>query len=370
MKTPAAVAAAVLALVFAQAAGAETPKKAAPSIEVVFVLDTTGSMGGLLEGAKRKIWSIVNDLARGKPTPKIKMGLVAYRDRTDTYVTQVEPLSANLDAVYEKLLALKAEGGGDGPEDVLTALDDAVNKSGWSSAPRTLRIVFLVGDAPPHNDYKDVPAYPKTVQAAVLKGIKVNAIRCGADPSTGADWSAIARLGEGKFFTIDQGGGVRNVETPFDRSIAELQARLDGTTLAFGAKAEEARMDIARGRSFAAAAPASAMAARAEFKSKAGFSREKDLLAAVEGGSVQLAEVKDSDLPETMKGRSLEEKKAQLAKVSEEREALRRQLADLAKKREKFIMGKAAKTPASKDGFDAKVTATLREQAGSIGVQY
>ncbi|MBI5882854.1 MAG: VWA domain-containing protein [Elusimicrobia bacterium] len=349
---------------------AETPKKDAPSIEVVFVLDTTGSMGGLLEGAKRKVWSIVNDMAKGKPTPKIKMGLVAYRDRGDRYVTQVEPLSANLDAVYEKLLALKAEGGGDGPEDVLQALDDAVNKAGWSSAPRTLRIMFLVGDAPPHSDYKDIPPYPRTVQAAVIKGIKVNAIRCGGDGQTGEDWQKIARLGEGRFFSIDQSGGVQAVETPFDRSIAELQSKLDGTTLAYGAKASEARRDMARGMSFAAAAPASAMAARAEYKSKAGFAAEKDLLAAVEGGSVSLSDVKESELPDSLKGKSPAEQKALLAKVSEERTALKRRLADLAKKREKFIADKAAKTPASKDGFDVKVTETLREQAKSVGIRY
>jgi hypothetical protein len=112
------------------------------------------------------------------------------------------------------------------------------------------------------------------------------------------------------------------------------------------------------------------MAARAEYKSKAGFAAEKDLLAAVEGGSVRIAEVKDSELPEPLKGKSLAEKKAHLSKVSEERTVLKRRLADLAKKREKFIADKVAKTPASKDGFDVRVTETLREQAKSVGIRY
>src|SRR5688572_30028767 len=51
-----------------------------PTIEVVFALDTTGSMGGLLEGAKEKIWSIASEIARGQPTPILKVGLVGYRD--------------------------------------------------------------------------------------------------------------------------------------------------------------------------------------------------------------------------------------------------------------------------------------------------
>ena len=55
-------------------------KKKAPQIEVVFCLDTTGSMGGLIEAAKQKIWSISNQIANGKPTPELKIGLVAFRD--------------------------------------------------------------------------------------------------------------------------------------------------------------------------------------------------------------------------------------------------------------------------------------------------
>jgi hypothetical protein len=62
-------------------------------IEVVFVLDTTGSMGGLIQSAKEKIWSIASTMATAKPTPEIRMGLVAYRDRGDSYVTRAVDLS-------------------------------------------------------------------------------------------------------------------------------------------------------------------------------------------------------------------------------------------------------------------------------------
>ena len=93
------------------------PKNKAKNIEMVFVLDTTGSMGGLIEGAKNKIWRIVNDVMQGKDKVNLKLGLVAYRDRGDRYVTEVTPLSDDLDKVYGKLMAYVADGGGDGPED-------------------------------------------------------------------------------------------------------------------------------------------------------------------------------------------------------------------------------------------------------------
>src|SRR5215831_756131 len=59
-----------------------------PRIEVCFVLDTTGSMGGLIEGAKQKIWSIANEMVSAKPTPELRLGLVAFRDRGDEYVVK------------------------------------------------------------------------------------------------------------------------------------------------------------------------------------------------------------------------------------------------------------------------------------------
>src|SRR4051812_15644493 len=64
-----------------------------PKVEVVFCLDTTGSMTGLIDGAKAKIWAICNQIAGGKPTPDLKVGLVAYRDRGDDYITKVYDLT-------------------------------------------------------------------------------------------------------------------------------------------------------------------------------------------------------------------------------------------------------------------------------------
>src|SRR5262245_58747597 len=99
---------------------------APPRVEVAFVIDTTGSMAGLIDGAKRKVWSIANQLASGQPTPKVRIALVAYRDRGDAYVTQVHDLTDDIDAVYADLQRFAAEGGGDTPESVDQALHEAV----------------------------------------------------------------------------------------------------------------------------------------------------------------------------------------------------------------------------------------------------
>src|SRR5688572_14609655 len=94
------------------------PTDLAPKIEVTFVLDTTSSMAGLIEGAKRKIWTIARQMVGGRPTPAIRLGLIGYRDRGDEYVTRTFDLTNDIDAIYGHLTELQAVGGGDIPESV------------------------------------------------------------------------------------------------------------------------------------------------------------------------------------------------------------------------------------------------------------
>ncbi len=148
----------------------DTQSVARHKVQAVFVLDTTGSMSGLIDTAKQKIWSIASSMAQAQPAPEIEIGLVGYRDRGDAYVTQVIDLSEDLDTVYARLMDFQADGGGDTPEDVNTALDHAINRISWSNDPDTYQVVFLVGDAPPHMDYADVPKYPETLRAAEQRG--------------------------------------------------------------------------------------------------------------------------------------------------------------------------------------------------------
>ena len=110
---------------------------ARPRVELVFALDTTGSMTGLIEGAKQKIWSLASFVAQGQPTPDLRVGLIAYRDIGDAYVTKVFDLDSDLDRVYRRLRGFHADGGGDGPEHVARALDESVHKMSWSRRSRS-----------------------------------------------------------------------------------------------------------------------------------------------------------------------------------------------------------------------------------------
>src|SRR5712671_3819882 len=145
--------AAALALALAPSFFLTTSAAARPVVEVAFVLDTTGSMGPLIEAAKRKIWSIATAIIDCSPDAEIRMGLVAYRDIGDVYVTRTYDLTTDIQDLYGELLNLRAQGGGDWPESVNEALYVGVQKLSWSQGRNTTRVLFLVGDAPPHMDY-------------------------------------------------------------------------------------------------------------------------------------------------------------------------------------------------------------------------
>ena len=211
-----------------------------PRVDVVFVLDTTGSMSGLIQTAKDKIWSIATTMASAQPTPEIRIGLVAYRDRGDHYVTQVIDLSDDLDSVYATLMDFEADGGGDTPESVNRALYDAVHNMSWSQGEQAYQAIFLVGDAPPHMDYNEVQ-YPEIVASANSKGIVINTVQCGKMPFTVAPWTQIASLGHGDFFQVEQAGGAVAYATPFDEEIADLASELDDTRLYFGSESREGK---------------------------------------------------------------------------------------------------------------------------------
>jgi len=208
---------------------------AKPTVEVAFVLDTTGSMGGLIEGAKRKIWSIATAIVDSNPDADIRMGLVAYRDIGDDYVVRTFDLTTDIQDLYANLLEVKARGGGDWPESVNEALDVAVNKLRWTLSGDTRRIVFLVGDAPPHMDYAQDTKYPTTLAVAKQKDIIVNAVLAGTARDTERVWRDIAQNGNGRFIPIPQDGGqVVIIETPYDDDIIILQREINGTVIPYG----------------------------------------------------------------------------------------------------------------------------------------
>jgi Mg-chelatase subunit ChlD len=345
-------------------------------IDVVFVLDTTGSMSGLIQAAKEKIWSIATTMASANSAPEIRMGLVAYRDRGDAYVTKVIDLSSDLDTMYATLMDFQAKGGGDGPESVNQALNDAVEKISWSQDKQAYKVVFLVGDAPPHMDYQDDVKYPVTLASAQNKNIVINTIQAGSSSSTTKDWQHIAQLGQGQYFQVGQSGNAVAIASPFDEKIAKLSKKLDDTRLYYGNEEEKARQvkKVESTDKLHASASVETRARRATFNSsKSGsinFLGEGELIDDIESGRVDLSSIKKDELPKPLQALAPAAQKAMISEMAEQRNELQSEIRQLADKRTDYLKKKVKEDGGAKDSLDEKVYSAIREQAGKLGMTY
>jgi hypothetical protein len=175
------------------------PAQSWTPLDLVFMVDATGSMGDEIDKLRTSMQSIADRIARLPGRVDLCLGLVAYRDRGDEYVTRRYDLTGDLAAFQRVLGGLRAAGGGDEPEALDEALHETVHGVSWRGAGAS-RLVVMIGDAPPHLR-PDVPHYDQSAVAALARGIKVHAV--GA--------SGLNRQGETTFRSIAQQTGGRFV---------------------------------------------------------------------------------------------------------------------------------------------------------------
>ncbi len=340
------------------------PAAISSSIEVCFVLDTTGSMGGLIEGAKQKIWSIANSIAAAKKGGgSVRFALVGYRDRGDDYITRITDLTDDLDKIFADLQTFQAGGGGDTPESVNQALAEAVGKVKWSGANDVRKLIFLVGDAPPHIDYPNDTPYAATCENAVKAGVIINTVQCGTITGTREIWEEIAHRGEGAFVALEQSGNMVTIVTPMDEQIAKLSEKIAGTSLAYGPARQQA--EVMAKNVAAATAPASVAADRAAYNYNTGgraVQGRGDLVSDLRDKSVKLDSIAKDELPKELQDLSPEEREKKIAELGSEREVLTKQVADLSRQRQAFIDEELKKQPDRASAFDTKVAEIVRTE--------
>lgn len=336
--------------------------KPTPKVDVVFVLDTTGSMSGLISGAKRKIWSIANQIISGQPRPHVRVGLIGYRDLGDDYVTRRYGLTEEIDDVQANLRRFRAGGGGDTPEHVNRALAEALRRMHWRSGQHVLRQIFLVGDAPPHEG-RDGLYSRALAQEAARRGIVINTVRCGSMATTAATWRRIALAAGGQFASIRQDGGMVAVRTPLDERLRTLNAALTDTLLPTGSSAGKAHarrraMDNRR-------MDAWAQAESAKYRAKSGRLDSKDLLTQMARGK-KLSDMSEAELPAPVAALPQPARKAYVANVVKRRRSLKRKILSLSKQRDAYIKAKRPKTR----GFDDTIGSALKAQGAKAGIAY
>lgn len=193
------------------------PLSARAHLDLVFLLDTTGSMSGEIREAKERVRELTEALRTARPNERVRVGVVAYKDKGDAYLTRVSPLSEDVEVSYSFLGTLTADGGGDTPEDVLAGITAALRELSWDMGPDTERQVFIIADAPPHLDYPDRPKPEALIEEAVGKRIVINAIGCRSLDSEGVKlFRKLAYATEGSYQHI---GRVRAGEKGLARAM-------------------------------------------------------------------------------------------------------------------------------------------------------
>ena len=142
-------------------------------LDIVFLLDATGSMGDEIDKLKASMADVANQIANLPEHPDTRYGLVAFRDQGDEFVVRTHDFTPNLGRFQNDLANVYANGGGDTPEALNEALHRTLNDLSWRSDD-TVRLIVLVGDAPPHIDYRwESFSYDQDMFEAVRRGIKI-----------------------------------------------------------------------------------------------------------------------------------------------------------------------------------------------------
>lgn len=364
-----AVALSTLILAGPFSARADDPRPVKP-IDLVLCLDTSNSMDGLIDSAKRKLWDIVNDLGRARPAPRLRVALYSYGndgyDPGKGWVRQEVGLTTDLDKVSEKLFALTTRGG---TEYVGRVSQAALRELDWSTQPGAFKVMFVCGNEPADQD-PEVKLAP-LAEYAVRQGVTVNTIYCGpANHSEAASWKFLARMAEGRFMSINQDARPV-VAAPQDRRLSELSGKLNSTYVFYGKHAPERAQNQATQDSNAVGLGGASAAGRALTKASGTYRMsDSDLVdKLVEDPKFDFAKIPDAELPEELRKMTADQRRAYVEGKLKERQAVQDEIKKLSRERADYLAADEKKNAKGGDkSLDEAVRGVLREQAAKKGM--
>jgi hypothetical protein len=339
-------------------------------VELAICLDTSGSMDGLINSARTKLWAIVNDLALATPTPRLRVALLTYgndgHDAENGWVKVETAFTEDLDKVSELLFGLTTNGG---TELVGRVVQNAVSTLDWHPSDDTLKMIFVAGNESADQD--SVANFRDVCRAAIGRGVMVNSIYCvysGDDSAVRPGWEEIAKISDGQFSTIDMDNGNVVIATHLDRALLDLSTAVNATYIPFGAGGERAWANQTVQDTNALGANVDAAAQRAATKASALYACSWDLCDATRLEQVDITQVKDEDLPEFMRAMTMEERQQHIADTLAKRAEIQRQIAELSAQRETYMAAELTRrAQTGVDSFDLAVRTAVREQARAKG---
>lgn len=335
------------------------------TIQLAILLDTSGSMQGLIEQAKTQLWKIVNELATAKRkgiSPNLEVALYEYGKSSipasEGYLRMLVPLSNDLDKISEELFKLRTNGG---DEYCGAVIDSAVKGLKWSKSNKEYKVIFIAGNEP---FTQGKVSYKTACKTAISNGIIINTIFCGNyNSGIRTKWKDGADLADGKYMNIDHNRKVVHISAPQDAEIIKLGGKLNQTYIAYGAKGKKLKERQRMQDKNAMKVNPAVMVQRSVTKSSGYYKNKKwDMVDAEEEGAVNLETIKNESLPEEMKNMTLKEKKAYIKKKNVERKEIQKKIKELKVKRDKFVAEKRKKNSDGKT-LDSAIINAIKKQA-------
>lgn len=344
----------------------ETPKPDKnQTIMLALLLDTSNSMDGLIDQAKSQLWKIVNELAAAKCSdgtkPKIKIALYEYGNdglpSSEGYIRQVSALTNDLDLISEKLFSLRTNGGSEFCGHVIRT---SLNQLDWSASSADLRMIFIAGNEP---FTQGSVSYREACALAKEKGVTINTIYCGDfNEGMNTNWKDAADIAGGTFMSIEQNSKTVYVPTPYDDRLSQLNDQLNKTYVYYGSSGRDKKAMQEAQDNNAASYGAANKAERTVSKSSHAYSNSTwDLVDASKENEQVIAKAKDDELPQEMKGMTIDQRKAYVKAKSEERAKIQQEIQTVNKQRQDYIV---KNTPKEQENMlDAAMINSIKSKA-------
>jgi len=338
-------------------------------IKLAILLDTSGSMGGLIEQAKNQLWKMVMQLAKIKDQygedPEIELALYQYGNdelsMLDGYVEKISGFTSELDEISEELFALRINGGS---EYCGTVIKSSLEELNWSTNDSDLQIIFIAGNEA--FTQGNVP-YGLACNLAIEKGVFVNTVFCGDyDEGVQTLWKNGALLTNGKYMNIDHDAHIIHYDSPYDDKISTLNSTLNQTYVGYGKygymkKQKQIEQDI----SSQSLGLANATKRYLSKGSKVYKNTQWDLVDASDEKGFDIDKIEKENLPEEMQEMSRTDKIEYIRTQKEKRIEIKREMKVLSKSREKFVAQKRAEANDSTSNLDDVISSAINEQAQS-----
>ncbi len=341
----------------------------APRVQIALLLDTSSSMDGLIDQARRQLWTVVNTFAkarRGSQLAQLEIALYEYGKSSlaaeGGYLRQIVPFTTDLDKVSEELFSLKTNGG---EEYCGKVIQQATRNLEWSKSKGDLKLIYIAGNEP----FTQGPvSFQTAISDAKERGITVNTIHCGsAQEGSSTGWAAAAKFAQGQALNIDQNRAVAYIAAPQDDELARLGTELNKTYLGYGSQGAEAKMRQEVQDKNASAFAGSAATRAVSKASRAYDNSGWDLVDGKKKGKVKLEQMKDEELPAELKGKSAAEREAIVEAKAKERAEIQSRIQKLQAEREKFLAQK--QQAAAAEGADTLDKAIIESASKAAAAQ-